>query len=239
GRLVQDWERRLRRHDRCDHRALLLTAAQGDGEAVTDLLEPHLRERLFGARPRGVSTDSSGAKIAVHLLTRREVEERLPFLQHNRDEGPDWLRLVDDIKAEGPNLARCRDQEGRGDAQEGRLACAVPAEKGHSLAATDGEGHASERLDPRPHSTAVDLPDVPRLEGFLGHGPVQAKSAYKARFRVRSGPRFLGARRLVAAHHRECRLPLRFLLLLAHLDGHRDGPDVAERVLQLAVSFPP
>ena len=115
-RLVQEHERCLRRHDGGDHRALLLSPAQRDAEAVADLLESHLIEGLFGARLRGLASDSSGAKVAVHLLTRREMEERLPFLRHHRDEGSHAFRFVDDVEAEGVNVPRRWDQQGRGDA---------------------------------------------------------------------------------------------------------------------------
>src|SRR6267143_3922708 len=71
---------------------------------------------------------------------------------------------------------------------------------------------------------------------------VTGRCKRKARIKldsVCSGPRFLGARRRARAHHREGRPSLRLLLLLAHLDRRRDGPDVAERILKLAVSFSP
>src|SRR5438309_1149738 len=108
-RPVQEHERRLGRHHRGDHRALPLSAAQGDAETVTDLLEPHLRERLFGTRPRGVPGESSGAQVAVDLLARREVEERLPFLRHDRDERSHAFRFIDDVEAESMNPPGRRD----------------------------------------------------------------------------------------------------------------------------------
>src|SRR5439155_25610789 len=168
------------------HRRSPHAATQGDAETVPDPLQPPLRERPSGARPCGLASESSGAQVAIALLTRREVEERLPFLRHDRDERSHAFRFTDDVEAESMNPPGRRDQQGGGDSQERRLARAVPAEEGHSLPATDGEGHAPVRLYARPISAAVHLPDVPRQEGFLGHGPVQAKSAYKARFRVRS-----------------------------------------------------
>src|SRR5438309_7010320 len=238
-RLVQEHEGCLRRHDRGHHRPLLLTPAQGDAEAISDVLESHLPEGFLGANLRGLARNSSSAKVAVDLLTRRQVEEGFPFLRHDGDQGSNAFRFLDHVEAERVDRPRGRDQQGRRDAKEGGLACAVPPEKRHALHATNGEGHTPERLDLRPHSAAVHLADVPRAEGLLGQGPVQANSAYKARFRVRSSPRFLGARRLAPAHHRECRLSFRRLLLLAHLDRHRDGPDVAERILELAIALSP
>src|SRR5256885_1421584 len=217
-RLVQEQERRLRRHDRGDHRALLLSAAQGDAQAVTDLLEPHLIESLFGTRPRGVSTDSPGAKIAVHLLTRREMEERLPFLRHDRDEG---IKGVEAMRRKVVLPAPFRP----------RRATRSP--------------RRMERDTPRSASTPAPIRLRYTFRTSLAWRASSVTGRCKRRARIKldsesdSGPRFLGALRLAAAHHRECRLSFRFLLLLAHLDGHRDGPDVAERVLQLAVSFPP
>src|SRR5437773_1180207 len=56
---------------------------------------------------------------------------------------------------------------------------------------------------------------------------------------MRLGPAFLGCRLLTRSHHREGRLPFRLLFLLAHLDRHGDGPDVAEGILELAVPLSP
>src|SRR5439155_62751 len=56
---------------------------------------------------------------------------------------------------------------------------------------------------------------------------------------MRLGPAFLGGRLLAGSHHREGRLPFRLLLPLAHLDRHGDGPDVAEGILEFAVSPSP
>src|SRR5881392_237368 len=56
---------------------------------------------------------------------------------------------------------------------------------------------------------------------------------------MRLGQAFLGCRLLTRSHHREGRLPFRLLFLLAHLDRHGDGPDVAEGILELDVPLSP
>src|SRR6266498_1255148 len=185
GRLVQEHEGRLRRHDGRDHRPLLLSAAQRDAEPVRDLLEAHVRERLLGARMSDLAGKAAGAEVAVHLLARREMEERLALLGHDRDERPHALRGLDDIVPERCDRAGRRDQEGRRDPEERRLARAVPAEQGDALAFPEGEGHASKRLDAGPSPAAVHLPHLVGAEGLLGHAPEQARGAYKARFRRR------------------------------------------------------
>src|SRR2546422_846008 len=166
-RLVQEHEGCLRRHDRGHHRPLLLTPAQGDAETISDVLESHLPEGFLGANLRGLARNSSSAKVAVDLFTRRQVEEGLPFLRHDGDQGSNAFRFLDHVEAERVDCPRGRDQQGRRDAKEGGLACAVPTEKRHALPATNGEGHTPERLDLRPHSAAVHLADVPRVEGLV------------------------------------------------------------------------
>src|SRR3989441_1913879 len=66
--------------------------------------------------------------------------------------------------------------------------------------------------------------------------PEQADAAYKTRFR---SVRFLEAGMLALLEHRERGLTLGLLLRLAHLNDHRDGPDVAERILEFAIALAP
>src|SRR6266540_3448459 len=184
-RFIEEQQGRLRCHDGRDHRPLLLSSAQGDAQTVRGLLESHLLERLFGARLRDLAGKAAGAEVAVHLLARREMEERLSLLGHDRDQRPDPLRALDDVVPECRDGPGCRDQEGRRDPQERRLARAVPAEQGDALAFPEREGHASKRLDAGPPPAAVHLPHVVGAEDLLGHAPEQARGAYKTRFRPR------------------------------------------------------
>ena len=181
-RLVEEHERGLRRHDRGDHGALFLPAAQRDAQAVRDLEKPHLLQGRFGPRPGDLSGDAAGPQVAVHLFSRREVKERLPLLRHDRDQGPHPFRLLDDVETEDVNPTRRREEEGGGDSQERRLAGAVPSEERHPLPPTNGKGDPSQGLDVRSDAAAVYLPHVLRLEGLVRHAPVQANDAYKDRF---------------------------------------------------------
>src|SRR6059036_10015 len=170
-RLVQEQQRGLRRHDRRHHRALLLPARQGHGQAVRDLLEPHFLQGGFRARLRIFARDAACAEVAVHLLPRRQVKERFPLLGHDRDQGSYRFRRADDIVAEHFDLAGGRNEEGRGDPKERRLPRAVPAEERDPLAASEGEGHASQCLDVGGAPTVVHLPHVNRAERLRRHGP--------------------------------------------------------------------
>src|SRR6059036_3318298 len=66
--------------------------------------------------------------------------------------------------------------------------------------------------------------------------PEQADAAYKTRFR---SVRFLEAGVLALLEHRKRGLPLGLLLRVAHLHDHRNGPDVAERILEFPVPLAP
>src|SRR5207247_197816 len=156
-----------------------------DAEAVRNILEPHVRERLFGARLCDFAGKAAGAEVAVHLFARREMEERLSLLGHDRDQRPHPLRGLDDVVPERRSRLGRWGQAGGRDPKERRLARAVPAEEGDALAFPKGEGHASKRLDAGPAPAAVHLPHVVGAEGLLGHAPEQPRGAYKVRFRPR------------------------------------------------------
>src|SRR6266487_2722684 len=120
-RLVEEHEGRLRRHDGRHHCPLFLSAAQRDAEAIRDFFQPHLRKRFFGARLGDLAGEAAGAEVAVHLFTRREMEERLPLLGHDGDERPDPLRAFDDVVPERCDRPGRRDEERRRDRKSTRL----------------------------------------------------------------------------------------------------------------------
>src|SRR2546422_340606 len=128
-RLVQEQEGCLRRQDRGDHRSLLLPAGQGHRETIRHILEAHFLQRGFGPRLRLFTRQSARPKVAVHLLPRGEVEERLPLLGHDGDEGPHRFRRAHDIVPEHLDLSGRRDQQGRSNPKERRLAGAVATDQ--------------------------------------------------------------------------------------------------------------
>jgi len=110
------------------------------------------------------------------------MEERLPFLRHDRDQRPHAFWLIDHVETEDVNPTRRRQEEGGGDPEEGRLTGAVPPEERQPLPSTNGKGDPSQGLDVRSDAAAVYLPHVLRMEGLVRHAPVQANDAYKDRF---------------------------------------------------------
>src|SRR2546428_8937285 len=119
---------------------------------------------------------------------------------------------------------------------ERRLARSVPSQDCDPFAGWERERHASQCLAVGGAPTVVHLPHVDGAERLRRHGPEQADDAYKTRFR---SVRFLEAGMLALLEHRERGLALGLLLHLAHLDDHRNGPDVAERILEFAIALAP